>query len=677
MIKLPARDNGQWTVTYNSDKLPDLSVTRNLTFDKEGYLRLSKPVTSYFSEVDDADFGLPLFWGYMFSGVYYGLTDESQFEIDLREGAIAVEQTDDLNAPENAAGFGSRAGACIFNNLLSFATSDDLFTHPMGAFGNDWTDRNISASIGSDKHPLCNFVSENSIAIGDGNEVKVFNTSYTLSETLTLPSEYEVTGIAYNNNYIGITTHDERNQGNGKFFVWDGQGSAANYAYDLGASTCSSPIPYRGSFVFLNGTGQLLFWTPNRLEVLAELPVYFTSAQMFQNVINVNRNESIHVDGDIIYLNIDSYFSSTTSDQESFVSRQPGGIWCYDPAVGLYHRHATSALKASAQTIATSSVNTSSDEITVTTAYPTGTPVRYSDGGSTALSGLASEEVYFTINVDSTTVQLASTLTDAETGTQIDLTGTGNSAQTLQFYPKSDFGQSYTVGQQGGVQLIEGSSDGQYLHGLFWGADCAGTTTTEYHCGGFVLRDTENRGYFETMKFQSRSIRDNWKTLFIKHKKLVSDIDTIVVKFRTLDDGHIVKIKDADSGLITWSDENTFTTTDTQFSNVVIGDEIEIIQGTGSGYLAHVTSISEASGTYTVNIDEDIKNLTASDTARVVVSRWTKLTTITKDTVRNIDGYSEVTLGQTSKQIQFKIELRGEDIEIEELLIDNEMSKPV
>lgn len=679
MIKLPARQDGQWTVTYSSDKLPDLSATKNLSFDKEGYLRLSKPVTSYFSEVDSADFGLPLYWGIIGTGIYYTLTDEQQFELTMGAGKMNTVVTTALNAPANTDGNGSRAGAAIFNNAITYATHEDIYTHPLGAFTNDWTDRNLSASLSTNKHPLCNFVFGNSLAVGNGNTVKLISTSYAVTATLTIPAEYEVTGIAYSNSFLGITCHDKLNHGNGKFYVWDGIGTAANYAYDIGASTCTSPVAYRGSFAFLNGTGQLLYWTPQRLETLGALPSYFTTAQFFIGAINVNRNESIHVDGDVLYLNIDSALIGRTSDNESYISNQPGGIWCYDPSVGLYHRHATTATKMSAQTIATTSVDTTTDVITVTTAYETGTPVRYSDADSTTLEGLTNGQVYFAIYVSATTIKLAETYTEAVAGIAIDLTGTGNSAQTLQFYPKSDFGQSYNIGQQGGVQLIEDTTlDGIYTQGLFFGADCSSTTTTEYHAAGFTLKDTENRGYFTTAKIQSNQLQDHWQKVHLKHKALSSDLDKIVIKYRTKNDGPLVKISDnTTDGLVTWSDSDTFTSTDPQFANVIVGDEVEIIQGTGSGYLAHITSISEDGGTYTVNLDESIKNLTAATTGRVVVSRWTKLTTITNANPTNSDGYSEITVGVKSKTIQFKVELRGEDIEIEELLVANGNSKPV
>lgn len=684
MIKLPNSKNGLWSVVNSNDKLPDLSATRNLSFEKQGYLRLSKPVISYYSEEDDSDFGLPLFYGKLLAGLYYVLTDEAQFELDMFNfgtstgGYLSCSQTSATNAPVNNSSFGYMAGGCIFNDQVVYSTFEEIFTHGLSAFSNSWTDRALSSSLGTQPHPLCHDINNQVIAVGNGNTVKTFDTAFAAGTTLTLPNEYKVTGIAYNNGYLGITCDERLGQGNGMFFVWDGYGTSANYAYSIGASTCTSPVAYRGSFAFLNGTGQLMFWTPSRLEVLTEFPSYFSNSHMLIGVSDSNRNESIRVDGDTIYINVKSVLASSTEDQEKYKPEQPSGIWCYSPSTGLYHRHATTSLKSTFEAIATASVNTGTNEISVASAPETGTPTRYSDSDGTTLAGLVSETVYFAIKVDATTIKLALSMADAENDTAVTLTGTGNDNQTLQYYPKSDFGQSYTSSQQGCVWLEESPTQtGQYSNGMFFGCRSANTSTTEYDAGGFVQRDTENRGYFVTAKFQSAQLQDHWQKIFIKHKCLRTDLDKIVVKYRTRDEGSLVKITNDLDGVITWTDASTFTSTDIQFSSVDIGDEVEIIQGAGSGYLAHVSAISEDSGTYTVIVDETIKNLTASDSGRVVVHRWTKLSTITNNSVTNCDGYSELPLGVKSKLIQFKIELRGEDVEIEEVLVANEISKPV
>lgn len=686
MIKLPAKADGQWLSVHNSDKLPDLSVTKNLNFDKEGYIKLSKPVISFYSEVDDADFGVPVGFGQVSVGQYFVVTEESQFKLDMAGGSftyglMTVTQDSNVDTPVNSNS--NTPDAVFFNDDFVYANPTDrkMYKNSLGSFLNDWTISDTSATLESSRPlSICNFLSNTSLAVGNDNNVDQYNTSYTAGTALVIPDDFLVTGLAYNNGYLGITTHHKSNSQRSAFFVWDGKTSAANYVTEVPSVTSYSPVGYRGSFVFLSGNGILYYWTPTQITPIAALPTYYDDATFAVGSSSNNKNHSIITDGELIHINIKSFTSDSSEYKDHYNHKQSGGLWTYDPAVGLYHRHAPSGTRVLVDTIATSSVNTGTDSITVTTAPETGTPVRYSDGTGTAITGLTNRQVYYTIKVDATTVQLAETYTDAINGTEIDLTGTGNNNQTLQFYRKTDFGQQFITGQQGAVYLESTKTQDLdlYYKNFLFGSECAITTTTEYDVGCMVIQDTENRGYLVTAKYMSQGLQDEWNKIFIKHSPLLTDLDKIVIKYRITNNNPLVRIKElATDGVITWSDNNTFTTTDPQFGNVLEGDEIEIIQGAGSGYLAHVSSISESTGTYTVNIDETIKNITASDTARAIASRWTKLTTLNNGIISNEDGYSEILLGIKSKQLQLKIELRGEDIEIEEILIANRLHKPV
>lgn len=690
MIKLPARPDGQWTVVQKSDKLPDIVSTRNLTFDNEGYVRLSKPTVSLYSEVDDADFGYPVNMGpATLAGQFMIATNEKQFQLDMYNsgayGVLTVTEDAGLNTPDNTSDGSYRADAVHFNETFVYANPTDrkLYTHPLGSLANDWTIRDTSATVETGSLVVCNFASKNNIAVGNDNNVDVYSTSYTAGTALVIPEDFKVTGIAYNNGYVGITTHAAE-AGRCYFFVWDGATAAANYSIEVPSATSFLVTPYGGTFAFVDGNGVVYRWSPGTLTPIAVFPVYMHSGVFitggYGSVPQTPLNHSVVTEGELIHFNLSSVFSSATEDQDIFITEQHGGIWTYDPSVGLYHRHALTGTKVVVDTIATTSVNTSTDTITVAAAPETGTPVRYSDGNSTAIAGLTNKTVYYTIKTGSTTVQLAETYNDAINGTEIDLTGTGNNSQTLQFYLKTDFGQSYKTDKKQGMIYIPHERDitsDLYYQEMFYGSDCSTDTTTEYSVFGFVLQDTENRGYFITSKFMSQQLQDDWQKIFIKHSPLVNDTDKIVVKYRIDNNKPLTRIKSASDGTITWSDNNTFTTTDTQWANVMAGDEVEFIQGTGSGYLAHVSSISESSGTYTVNIDETIKNLTAAKTGRAVASRWKKLTTLDNGIISNDDGYSEITVGVKSKQIQFKIELRGEDVEVEEILVAHQLHKPV
>lgn len=80
-----------------------------------------------------------------------------------------------------------------------------------------------------------------------------------------------------------------------------------------------------------------------------------------------------------------------------------------------------------------SSVSSLNDTISITAhGFVTGTPVRYSDGGGTAPGSLVDGTLYYIISEDADTIKLATTLANANAGTEIDIAsgGTG-SAHTL------------------------------------------------------------------------------------------------------------------------------------------------------------------------------------------------------------------------------------------------------
>ena len=87
---------------------------------------------------------------------------------------------------------------------------------------------------------------------------------------------------------------------------------------------------------------------------------------------------------------------------------------------------------SSTYTIATSAVDTSTEVITINShGYKTGQTLQYSNGGGTTLAGLADGTTYYAIKVDDNSIKLATNSSNATAGTAINLTGTGNNAQTL------------------------------------------------------------------------------------------------------------------------------------------------------------------------------------------------------------------------------------------------------
>jgi hypothetical protein len=114
---------------------------------------------------------------------------------------------------------------------------------------------------------------------------------------------------------------------------------------------------------------------------------------------------------------------------------------------------------------------------------------------------------------------------------------------------------------------------------------------------------------------------------------------------------------------ITWTGTNTFTTTQVGLS---VGDEITIIQGTGSGRIAHISDISFSTPNFTVTLDEEITGV--NGTARARKENWKKLGTITS-TERK---FSEEMIGQPDTLVEIKVAMLGiGELTIDELVLDN------
>ena len=85
------------------------------------------------------------------------------------------------------------------------------------------------------------------------------------------------------------------------------------------------------------------------------------------------------------------------------------------------------------RTIATAKVSTANNTIEIASHnMQTGTVLTYQDGSGTALAGLSDNTQYFVIRHTDDLIKLASSLSNANAGTAINLTGTGNNAQTLE-----------------------------------------------------------------------------------------------------------------------------------------------------------------------------------------------------------------------------------------------------
>lgn len=231
----------------------------------------------------------------------------------------------------------------------------------------------------------------------------------------------------------------------------------------------------------------------------------------------------------------------------------------------------------------------------------------------------------------------------------------------------SDYGQN-RVSRVGAIyankseKVTGGSANGTMLLGAQLFSDSSSTKEV------ISIDDTgdtlQKYGYLVTTKFFSGKIQDEWEKLYIRFKKFLNSSDTITVKYRTEESAPT-------EATITWTSTTTFTTT-TDVSAYKAGDEVEGIQGKGSGFTAHLTvdPVNNA-GTYTCTVDAAFTGA-SSGTAKVRFQKWRKAGAYNSQSL----SFAEFPIGIPSTYIQLKIGFlfTGND-EVDDFLLINKTNK--
>jgi len=667
MINIPRDNQFAWSQPNVSDLFGNIFITKNITFDTQGYLRLSYSPRVAMDETVDADFNNPaaILWNPEYD--YFVATWDEPFEANEQLLLVRPVQIVDANHPNGSL----RADATWFGGFMPVTETTDV--HYWDEGGGSWVDTNISLT-GGGQHPLVNFLSLSALAVANVNTVLLYSypltATPTLITTLTIGAEFEITAMCYFNQNLYIATQNV-NGGHAFMYVWNGLGTAAQQVYEVDSNMIFNICAHQYSVVLLSGNGSLLRFNGGGFDLLAGFPIFYqdqalngeSSIEMYHNTIKSN--------GNLLYI----LFSNQVNNDYRMLS-MPDGLWCYDERVGLYHRYALSISLTGLETVLTTEVNTTTNQITTSGDYKTGIEVYYNADASTIIGGLKDNTKYFVIRIDATHIQLATTKANALAGIPIDLTGTGNNSQRLVFYPNVDYGQYFTEKPTALAVIERPTDEQQYGTDVIWGyqAVLRANAAADQGALGTVSNGVESRGYFVTPKIFSDNVTDNYDLLTVKFSPFTSELDKIIIKYRTVDD--MREFINVDSNIATnweiaWTSTTTFTTVQSEWSNAVVGNEVEILMGAGGGLLAHITAISEAGGTYTVTLDDTYDLYTSGDEAQAVFRNWTKFKTIVYGDSNAEQFFLSEHLGVAGKWIQLKIELRGIRTRIEEVLLDN------
>lgn len=682
MINLPL--NGKYNVPNNSDLFGNIWYTKNINFDEEGYITLSPRAVSINSEKLDSNIGIPNAFGRKNTG--NSIVPASQFvETQIAQKAywLVLSETAltfNVHVGTGVATLTADSHGTWFKNLWHVTNDTDLFVLTSitdTATYTEITDGTPANLTAGKVHAVETFKNLESICVTNGNTVNRYTESsgtYTLATTLTVPADYECVGLAYSNNTMGIIamlsdTSSGQNQ-EAFFFTWNGSTTAAGAGVPIGSDKPVAICAYKGSFVILSRTGQLSYFNGSSFTPLASFPFYYQglfwgnsySREMFGNVLQV--------DGDLIYINMNSVLNASGDRYETYLQNNPAGIWCYDPSVGLYPRHSPSISPANILTVTSGNIDTATNILTKTagTVPSTGSPIKYVYDRASQIGGLTTPTVYYCIKLSSSTFKLATSKDNADAGIAIDITSTGATNNYFMALEVYDYGANIAT-RSGAVALFDINS--ATYNTMIFGSELNDYATQADYANINVLCDGfESRGYFVTSKIVSQNAKDVLQKLFFSHRPLNTG-DKIIYKYKDKDIiGLPVSSAQARSTTINqcaWTDTTNFTTTTdmsavkTAFDNG-IELECEVIAGAGAGVLAKISNVTYSSSTYTITLSEAVSGASASRYCDVLIDNWKVIGTITSTT--NNSNLQEVVSGNNSDWFKIKGELRGSNVSI-------------
>lgn len=644
-------------------------MTKNISFDKDGYLKLSHGVRALTSENISATFDMPMAIVREDDYGYFVASYDEAFQVDATavfcKPPTQITTTDVIDPA-------LQSDAKYFNGL--FAVTGDTDVRYYDDATNTWTITNLSlSSIVHAQHPICVMPNQAAVAIANVYDVKLYSSPLTatptLLRTLTILSDYYITSMCYFNQNLYIGTMN-RYGGRALLYVWNGNGTAAQAAYEIESNHIMDVCVHKDSVWLVSGSGALLRFNGTGFSIMGTFPVYHTERFVSEEANITMYKNCLKSNGDTLYINF--------SDERNAVRMldMPDGVWAYDDGIGLYHRYADSTSPA-VYDIAVNQVdvNTTTDVITVNAAPDTGTECLFHTF-STPIGGLKVGGKYYVIKTGATTIKLAKSLTDAQAGTAIDLTTTGSDNSSLTFFPQFDYGQFYGS-RHGAIGLIERSMQWPNMGiDLMFGYEAKDRDMGTHGYISAVSPALTSVGYFVTPKIFSENITDTYNLLTIKYGKFVEPDDKIIIKYRTEDDERNTIVESSDRWRATWTSTTTFTTPEMDMEYAEVGDEVEILMGAAGGHIAHISDISETGGTYTVTIDEEYPAYTTGDKSSFVFRNWKMFDTISGTDADADLGYYAKELGVTGKFIQLKIILKGVGVTIENLSIDNKYNLP-
>lgn len=647
-MKIPSNRN--WTQLNQGEDTGVLYDTHNISLDTRGQLKLARRPVAVASSQTTADFGHPVAVVY-FDNNYFIVTEEDVFIGGLL-GSLFTRETDFTpNVTQNS-------DAIVFNGRLVVTLNNNI-----ADFDGDTNDRyTLGALTASVPHPMTIFDSNPTykLAIGNGNQVKTYDTSYNANPTiLTLPPQFTVTSLKYRNGflYVGTKTTDGSEA---RIFIWNGSGTSAQYECPVGCEWVYSMVEYGPSVAAVVSSGQLIQVSGSQFIEIAAFPVYYQPHLRWQGTSSRPKvvKNGMRTIGDTIYINIEGLLD------EGFLESMRSGLWAFSPTNGLYHY----ANISTDQLVNDNTLTVSNDIITTSAAHNLKTGDAVELLTVSGLSGVSIDFVYYVTVVATNQIKLSHSRAALVKEEYVPITGTPTTSDILVYFPNTDAGWRFSRSGAIAATTVNESTRPSLSSEILWcgrAENAAGTTVFALN----AFHDSNTVGSFTTTRIYTDQIQDVWKDLYAFIDGLVTDNDKLTIKMQTKTPKYHLSY----SG--TWASSTVINTASAHSAtaDIAVGDEIVFMTGVAQGRTANITAVSRSSGT---------TSLTLSQALGTTGQAATFYTTNVREVGRYGVGHKKNEFLETaiignnkSPWIKIKVVLEGTDMTVNMLELPNNVHK--
>lgn len=177
-------------------------------------------------------------------------------------------------------------------------------------------------------------------------------------------------------------------------------------------------------------------------------------------------------------------------------------------------------------------------------------------------------------------------------------------------------------------------------------------------------------GFITTQFMESSALSNAFNSIGVKYRQMIDSAAQIEVKYR---DHKNIECNTT----ITWTSTTTFTCstadlagTGTYYNTqVAVGDEVMVQQGSGVGTIAHITAMTDVAGTTTVTIDRTAS--VSSGTAYAMFANYILLSTIISTNPDKTFKNIRLAVNKTMLQVKIVMQHKGYYDELQEIQVDD------